>query len=64
MKMTEHYNLAYVFSGQGSQHIKMGKDIFDNFKTAGLILEEASDMLNIDMNKQILGDDESLINLT
>jgi [acyl-carrier-protein] S-malonyltransferase len=62
--MTEHNNLAYVFPGQGSQHIKMGKDIFDNFKTAGLILEEASDTLDINMKKLILGDDESLLNLT
>lgn len=64
MEMTEHNNPAYIFPGQGSHHIKMGKDIFDNFKTAELALEEASDTLNIDMRKLILGEDESMLNLT
>ncbi len=57
-------NVAFIFPGQGSQHIGMGKDIFDNFGEARLVMEESSDILGIDMKKLILGDDEGLLNLT
>lgn len=57
-------NIAFVFPGQGSQHIGMGKDIFENFREARLLLEESSDILDIDMKKLILGDDEGRLNLT
>ncbi|RZD17080.1 MAG: [acyl-carrier-protein] S-malonyltransferase [Candidatus Acididesulfobacter guangdongensis] len=57
-------NIAFVFPGQGSQHIKMGKDFYDNFQEYKIILEEASDTLKIDMKKLIFGDDENMLNLT
>ena len=57
-------NIAFVFPGQGSQHIGMGKDIFENFNEARLVLEESSDALGMDMKKLIFGDDEGLLNLT
>ncbi len=57
-------NIVFIFPGQGSQHIGMGKDIFENFNIARLILEESSDVLGMDMKKLILGDDENLLNLT
>ncbi len=56
--------LAFVFPGQGSQYTGMGKDIFENFKTAKLIFEEASDVLKTDMKKLIFGDDKKLLDLT
>ncbi len=55
---------AFVFPGQGSQHAGMGKDFFEAFHQARLVMEEASDTLGLDMNKLILGDDEKLLNLT
>lgn len=64
MEKSVNSNIAFIFPGQGSQHIGMGKDIFENFSEARLVLEEASDVLNVDMRRLILGDDEDLLNLT
>ena len=57
-------NIAFVFPGQGSQHIGMGKDFFENFNEARHILEESSDILKQDMKDLILGGNESELNLT
>lgn len=56
--------IAIMFPGQGSQHPGMGKEFFDNFAESRLILEEASDILGINMKSLVLGDDESLLNMT
>jgi [acyl-carrier-protein] S-malonyltransferase len=51
--MTEEKNLklklAFVFPGQGSQYVGMGKEIYDNFDEAKKIFREASDELNNDV---------------
>ena len=57
-------NIAFVFPGQGSQHIGMGKDFFENFSEARYVLEESSDVLKQDMRDLILEGDESALNLT
>ncbi len=64
MEKIVNSNIAFVFPGQGSQHTGMGKDIFENFSEARLVLEESSDALGMDMKKLILGDDECPLNLT
>ena len=64
MEKRANPNIAFVFPGQGSQHTGMGKDIFENFNEARLVLEESSDILGMDMKKLIFGDDEGLLNLT
>ncbi len=43
--------IAYIFPGQGSQFVGMGKDIYDNFKSARLAFEEASDSLHFDLKR-------------
>jgi [acyl-carrier-protein] S-malonyltransferase len=37
--------IAYIFPGQGSQAVGMGKDLFDNFTNARDVFEEADDAL-------------------
>lgn len=56
--------IAFIFPGQGSQYVGMGKNIYKNFNTARHIFEEASDILNIDMKKLCFDGPDSEINLT
>ncbi len=37
--------IAYIFPGQGSQTVGMGKDLFDNFPASRKVFEEADDAL-------------------
>ncbi len=54
---------AFIYPGQGSQTLGMGKDFIDNFTTAKLLAEQASDILKLDMLK-ILHEDEAKLNET
>lgn len=42
--------IAYVFPGQGSQAVGMGKDLFDNFAEAKQVFEEANDALGFSLS--------------
>lgn len=43
--------IAFVFPGQGAQYVGMGKDFVQNFSIAKHVFEEASDSININMEK-------------
>jgi [acyl-carrier-protein] S-malonyltransferase len=42
---------AYIFPGQGSQSVGMGKDLFDNFQAAREVFEEADEALGFSLSK-------------
>src|SRR5215213_8960680 len=42
---------AYIFPGQGSQAVGMGKDLFDNFPSARAVFEEADDVLGFSLSE-------------
>lgn len=43
--------MVLLFPGQGSQQPGMGQFLFDNFKLAQQVFEEASDSINLDLKK-------------
>ncbi len=44
-------NVAFVFPGQGAQYVGMGKDFYENFPSAKLIFEKASEILKLDLSQ-------------
>ncbi len=56
--------LGFVFPGQGSQFIGMGKDFYDTFSQSREILDSANDYLGFDIKKLIFEGDEDELRLT
>ena len=52
--------IAAVFPGQGSQRAGMGRDFVEEFAVSGLVFDEASDALDLDMRALCWGDDPRL----
>lgn len=44
-------NLAFLFPGQGSQFVGMGKHFWNEFALAKRLFEEASDAISLDIKK-------------
>ncbi|RMH73241.1 MAG: [acyl-carrier-protein] S-malonyltransferase [Gemmatimonadetes bacterium] len=47
----QNMQVGFLFPGQGSQYVGMGKDLYNNFKKAREIYEEANDILGFDLAK-------------
>lgn len=43
--------IAFVFPGQGSQYVEMGKDFYDNYDLARNYFDKANNILDIDLKK-------------
>ncbi|MGZ3651586.1 MAG: ACP S-malonyltransferase [Bdellovibrionota bacterium] len=55
---------VFLFPGQGSQSVGMGKSLFDNFVVAKRTFEEAGDALSFDLKKLCFEGPESDLKLT
>ncbi len=55
---------AFVFPGQGSQFVGMGKDLAENFAEARAVFEEVDDALKQNLSKLMFEGPEADLNLT
>ena len=53
-------SLAYIFAGQGSQAVGMGKDFYDNSDVAKEMFQKASKRIGVDFEKLIFEENEQL----
>lgn len=55
---------AFIFPGQGSQAVGMGRDLFDNFLIAKEVFQEVDDSLNFNLSKVIFDGPADQLTLT
>ena len=57
-------SFSVIFPGQGSQHVGMGKFLYDNFPSVKERFEEASDSISLDLKKLCFEGPEDQLTLT
>jgi len=55
---------AFIYPGQGSQTLGMGKDLYDNFAEAKAVFQEVDDALSLKLSHIIFEGEQSDLNLT
>ena len=56
--------IAFIFSGQGSQYIGMGKELYDNIPSCKKIYDKANEVLGFDLKELIFYGDIEELNIT
>ena len=57
-------NLVFMFSGQGSQYVGMGKELYENYEAAKEVLDEADQIMDFDLKDMIFNGPEEDLNNT
>jgi len=56
--------LAYLFAGQGSQYVGMGKDLYESFPESKAVFDKADKILGFPLSKLIFSGDPEMLKLT
>ncbi len=56
--------IAFLFPGQGSQYVGMGKDVYESYEEAKKIYDRVEEILNIDIKKISFEGPEEILNQT
>jgi len=56
--------VAFIFPGQGSQYVGMGKEFFENFREARDVFQEADDVLHLPISSLCFEGPEEALKLT
>ncbi len=57
-------NTGYLFAGQGSQYVGMGKDLYESFPESKAVFDKADKILGFSLSGLIFGGDPEMLKLT